>query len=74
MEQTAADYDIVFMDIEMSVLNGIETAKKIRKSNQKMVIIFVTDYQEYVYDVFDVLPFRFLRKPCSEEEVLAVLF
>lgn len=61
IDKSRSSYDTIFLDIEMNGLNGIETAKKIRKNNQNVLIIFVTEYQEYVYDVFEVLPFRFLK-------------
>lgn len=56
-------FHIYILDIEMPVLNGIEVAHKIRKWDRNAIIIFLTDYKEYVYQVFEVLPFRFLQKP-----------
>lgn len=68
-----AAYNIYFMDIEMPQQNGIETAFTIRKNDKDALIIFITDYKEYVYDVFEVLPFRFLSKPVSIEDLRRVL-
>lgn len=62
-------YNIYLMDIEMPELNGIEAATIIRRHDQNALILFITDHQEFVYDVFEVLPFRFLRKPVKAAEL-----
>jgi two-component system response regulator LytT len=56
-------YDIIFLDIEMTDINGIEIAKRIRLFDENVIIVFVTNHTEYVYDSFEVGPFRFLVKP-----------
>ena len=65
--------DVIFMDIEMPGRNGIETSAYIRSVDKNALIIFITDHTEYVYDVFDVLPFRFLIKPVTQTSLNAVL-
>ena len=60
MEQDKTSFNILLMDIEMPGRNGIETAAFVRERDKNALIIFITDHKEYVYDVFDVLPFRFL--------------
>lgn len=67
-------YDVFFLDIEMQGINGIKTAQEIRKSDQKALIIYVTNHQDYVYDVFETLPFRFLKKPIEKECLQKVWF
>lgn len=66
-----ASYDIIFLDISMGKLNGIETAKKIREYS-KSLIIFITACKEYVFDAFDVEAFHYLLKPLSREKLLQV--
>ena len=66
MEVENAIFNIYFMDIEMPGRNGIETSAYIRSVDKNALIIFITDHKEYVYDVFDVLPFRFLIKPVTQ--------
>lgn len=58
-------YNIVLLDIEMPSVNGIQTATEIREKDSDVVLIFITAYREYVYQIFEVLPFRFLQKPVS---------
>lgn len=66
-------YNIVLLDIEMPSLNGIETAMKIRGIDSNVILIFVTAYREYVYQIFESLPFRFLEKPLSYEKIFEVI-
>lgn len=73
IENNQLTYNIYFMDIEMPGSNGIETSKYIRETDQNALIIFVTDHKQYVYNVFDVLPFRFLPKPIDEQSLDNVL-
>ncbi|TDL57088.1 response regulator transcription factor [Paenibacillus dendritiformis] len=53
--------------------NGIEIASVIRKQDRNAIIIFITDHKEYVYEVFEVLPFRFLRKPVTAPKLSHIL-
>lgn len=59
--------NIFLLDIEMEGSNGIEVGKHIRKYDEKSIIIYMTSHKDYVYDVFEVLPFRFLVKPLDED-------
>ncbi len=56
-------YDIIFLDVEMPVLSGIETGKRIKERNKNCVIFFVTNHGRYIDDAFDVRPLRFWEKP-----------
>lgn len=63
------DYDIVFLDIDMPKINGIEVAQNIRISSPNTIIIFVTGKDELVYESFKVQPFRFILKSKLAEEL-----
>ena len=65
--------DMLFLDIQMSGRNGIETAKELRKSNRMMIIIFVTAVEEYVFQAFDVGAFHYIVKPVNDEKFSSVL-
>jgi len=65
--------DILFLDIQMSGRNGIETAKEIRKNNKMMMIVFVTAMEEYVFQAFDVSAFHYIVKPIDDEKFSSVL-
>lgn len=74
LKNSREHYDVYFLDIEMPRKNGIETAQDIRESDQKALIIYVTNHQDYVYDVFETLPFRFIKKPVKKECLQKVWF
>lgn len=59
-------FDIIFLDIQMEGLNGIETARKLRKTDARTVLIFITGIREAVFEAFDVHAFHYLLKPVQE--------
>lgn len=61
--------NIYLLDIALPGISGIDLAREIRVQDQDALILFITDYEQYVYEVFDVLPFRFIRKPVQTEEL-----
>ncbi len=62
-----AYYNLIFLDYRMGIMNGLETAKKLRAKGVKCPIIFVTSFNEIVYDVFEVNAFRFITKPVEKQ-------
>lgn len=64
---------ILFLDMEMDGMNGIETARKLREKDRSMLIIYVTSYDKYTMDSFEVSPFRYLLKPVDYEKIEQVL-
>lgn len=63
------EIDLLFLDVEMKGLNGMETAKKIRTFDEQIVIVFVTGYADYVFDGYHVGALDYLIKPASEEKL-----
>ena len=62
-------YDIIFLDIDMPKLDGMETAAKLREQGSSSLMIFLTSHEEFVRDAFKVKAFRFLPKPVDEAEL-----
>lgn len=60
-------YDIVFLDIEMEEMSGIETAKELNKKNRHTVIFIITAYHKYLDDAMDLNVFRYIDKPIDKE-------
>lgn len=56
------DYDIVFLDVNMEEMNGIDTAKVIRRLADQIYIVFVTAYITYALDGYKVNAVRYLLK------------
>lgn len=54
--------DILFLDILMNKLNGVETAKKIREINEKVIIIFLTSSEEYIFESIGLNAMAYLLK------------
>jgi len=72
------EINLLFLDIELnppgSGMDGMALARKIRErdSEAQPVIIFVTGYEQYVFDAFDVGAFQYLLKPVNEEKFAQV--
>ena len=68
------EHDLLFLDIEMkgpaAGMDGMSMAKQVRSMNlaRQPAIIFVTGYEKYVYDAFDVDAFHYLLKPINEQK------
>ena len=62
-------FDVIFLDIDMPNISGFDLALEITKRNPKVLIIFVSAYDNFVYQSFAYSPFRFLRKLHLKEEL-----
>ncbi len=67
------EIDLLFLDMEMKGLNGMETAEKIRTFDTQLIIVFVTGYSDYVFDGYRVEALDYLMKPVSEEKLRTLL-
>lgn len=67
------DIDLLFLDVDMPGMSGMETANEIRKTNGEMLIVFLTAYSEFVFESFKVDAFRYLVKPLKDAELAEVL-
>lgn len=66
-------FDLIFMDVEMDKMNGLEAAAKIREVDFITSIVFVSQYEDYYKDAYNVHPFHFLSKPVSQNKVDEVM-
>ena len=66
-------YDILLLDVEMKNMNGIDLAKRIRKDNNRVEIIFITSHFEFVGEGYEVDALHYLIKPVSTEKLTQVL-
>lgn len=67
------DYDILLLDIEMGLMDGVSMAKKIRQDNDVVQIIFITGYSDYIAEGYEVNAMHYLMKPVKEEKFFSVL-
>lgn len=61
-------YQIIFLDIEMGKLDGVETARILREYDRDFILVFITSYTSYMLSSFEVKPFRYVLKPLQTEE------
>lgn len=66
-------YDLAFLDIQMPDIDGITIAKELKNRNQKVVIFFVTAFDEYQDEAMDLQAFRFFEKPFDVQRLYASL-
>lgn len=66
-------YDLLLLDIEMGKMNGLDLARKIRTENEKLPIIFVTGYDEYMQYGYDVSALHYLIKPVNKDRLFQAL-
>ena len=62
-EYTEGMFDIIFLDICMDEVSGIETARQIRQADSSVMIIFLTTSREYAFDAFPLHSFDYIIKP-----------
>ncbi|MCR5194751.1 MAG: LytTR family DNA-binding domain-containing protein [Pseudobutyrivibrio sp.] len=58
-------YSLILMDIEMKKVDGIMAAKAIRQIDKSVLIIYISGYDSYLKELFEVEPFRYISKPLA---------
>ena len=66
-------YDILFLDIEMGELSGVDLAKRVRRGNDAVQIVFITGYPDFIAEGYEVSALHYLMKPVSYEKLCGVL-
>lgn len=64
-------FDIIFLDIELIVMNGVEVGRKIREemNNQDTHIVYISGKDSYAMELFEIRPLNFLIKPLKYEKI-----
>lgn len=62
-------FDLLFLDVQMPELDGYETARRIRETDQNTVLIFLTGVAAPTVEVFQVTPFRYLMKQMDDATI-----
>lgn len=66
-------FDLLILDIEMGALSGMELAGRIRREDEEIPILFITGYETYMAQGYEVAAIQYLLKPLSKEKLFAVL-
>ena len=61
--------DLLFLDIQMNELSGMDVARKIRELDNNVEIIFTTAIEKYVFEAYEVRAYRYLLKPIEYEKL-----
>ena len=67
------DWDILLLDIEMGAMDGVTMAKRVRRDNEAVQIVFITGYSDYISEGYEVAALHYLMKPVNREKLLTVL-
>lgn len=65
IEQFRGSWDMILLDIDMPVMNGMETARAIRRLDPDVLIIFITNLAQYALAGYEVQAFDYMLKPVS---------
>jgi len=60
-------YDMVFLDVDMPEMTGVEVGQALREMDDSVILIFTTSYQEYVRQAFSINAFQYLIKPIMRD-------
>lgn len=73
MDRHTGELDLIFLDIEMGELNGMETARRLRAMDEGLQLVFVTGYDQYVFDGYSVGALGYLMKPATYEKLADIM-
>lgn len=71
--ENGAMYDLVFLDIYMKLLNGLETAKALRRHDTHAALVFLTTSRDFAVESYQVQALSYLLKPIGEDALLDTL-
>lgn len=63
------EYDLIFLDVVMPEIDGLQVATEIRETNLNVQIIFVTTHKSYMHQAFSVRAFGYVIKPFKIEDI-----
>lgn len=66
-------YDLLLLDIEMGAMDGVSLAKELRRDNERLQIIFITGYSDYIAEGYEVAALHYLMKPVKPDKLFSVL-
>ena len=66
-------YSVVFMDVYMKGMNGVDTARRLRRHDSSCILIFLTSSGEHMPEAFSCHAFEYITKPFAPERVMDVL-
>lgn len=71
--QAIENFDVIFLDIMMCGMNGMETAQLLRERAFDKLLIFISSSRKFVFEAYDVEAFSYLVKPVEHNKLRSVL-
>ena len=62
-------FDVLFLDVYMKQMNGMELAKEIRKYDREVQMVFLTGVSDYVFEGYEIGAVRYLLKPMEQKKL-----
>ena len=73
IQEEKTSIDILLLDIDIPGISGLEVAKALREAENDIIIIFISSYDNYVFESLEYSPFRFIRKSRINQELKLAL-
>ena len=67
------NFDVILMDLKLPGKNGMEIIKQLRREKSRCQVIFITSFQEYALQAFQVDAVHYLLKPITDENLYQAL-
>ena len=71
--KSSLHFDLIFLDVEMNDLNGIETAEQIRKTDMDVLLIIISGYPRYKTRAYELHVFDYIDKPFRPSQIYHTL-
>lgn len=73
LDRHGGELDLVFLDLEMGDLDGMETARRLRTDHEALKLVFVTGFADQVFEGYRVEAMGYLLKPARPEQLCDIL-
>ena len=73
LDRHQGELDLVFLDMEMGELDGMETARRLRQADERLQLVFVTGFSDRVFDGYSVGALGYLLKPAKPQQLEDIL-
>lgn len=73
LSKHGGELDLIFLDVEMREISGIEAARLIRKFDRGIMLVFLTGYKDFVFEGYKVDALDYLIKPASLGDVMRAM-
>lgn len=66
-------FDMLLLDVEMDGMDGVTLAKRVRREDETVQLVFITGYSDYIAEGYEVAALHYLMKPVQKEKLFSVL-